>query len=225
MPSEQEAQVIANLMAGQVPNLGQRQRRGCLGNLFRLALVLVFGGALVYGVVVATAPWSLHIGQRWTPFLTWHGYGQLVTKNGAQYPLYVSLFPSSHFSQLHLEGLRPTGGLQGSGWLCTAPGVTQRLELSGTIYGGWRSTDSSLMSFRLLEYKMFNAVTGRGFFDLRGRWRGPQLVMDERGDHGEIGETFRSGLRIDHASVTLNWGTYSEFKELCATAGARALPK
>ncbi|HEV2315019.1 MAG TPA: hypothetical protein VGR94_06920, partial [Candidatus Acidoferrales bacterium] len=55
-----------------------------------------------------------------------------------------------------------------------------------------------------------------GFFDLRGRWQGPKLVMDERGDHGEIGAPFRSGLRIDYASVTLGWSTYSEFKAACA---------
>jgi hypothetical protein len=225
MQPEQEAQAIENLMAGRAPNLGQRQRRGCLGGLFRVVLAGVFCGALVYGVVVATEPWSLHIGGRWTPFLTWHGYGQLVTKNGVQYPLYISLFPSSHFSQLHREGLRPTGGVQGSGWLCTSSGKIQRLELSGTVYGGWRSTEGSLFAFRLLEARIINNGQARGFFDLTGRWQGSKLVMDEHGDYGEIGKTFRSGLRIDHASVTLNWGAYSDFKELCATAGARALAK
>ncbi|HYL93952.1 MAG TPA: hypothetical protein VEW69_12445, partial [Alphaproteobacteria bacterium] len=92
---------------------------------------LVVGGALFYGVVVALNPWSLHIGGRWTPLLYWSGSGNLITKGGA-YPLYVSFFPSSHFSRLRLDGLRPTGGVQGSGWLCTSPGVMQYLELSGT---------------------------------------------------------------------------------------------
>jgi hypothetical protein len=221
---QQQAELIKDYMAGQLPAL-RRKRRGCLFNLFRLLAIVVFGLAVAYGVVVVTAPWSRHIGGRWTPFLTWHGYGELLAKSGTEYPLYINFYPSSHFSQLRLQGLRPTGGLQGSGWLCTAPGVSQRLDLSGTIYGGWRSTDRSLMSFRLLEYRMFNAVTGRGFFDLRGRWQGPKLEMDERGDHGELGAPFRSGLRIDHASVTLSWGSYSDFKELCARAGARASAK
>ena len=220
MLPEQEAQAVENYMAGQVPKLGRQKRRGCLGNLFRLLLACVLGGAVLYGVVVITSPWSLHIGERWTPFLIWHGSGELLTKGGVQYPLYVSLYPSSHFSELHLEGLRPTGGVQGSGWFCTAPGATQRLELSGTIYGGWRSTDGSLMSIRLLESRIINVGQGRGFFDLTGRWQGPKLVMDDR---GRVSNTFRSGLRIEHASVTLNWGTYSEFKKLCARAGAKAL--
>lgn len=218
----EQAQAIENYIAGRTPNLGQRRRRGCLGNLFRVVLAGIFGGALLYGVVVATSPWSLHIGGRWTPFLAWHGYGQLVTKNGVQYPLYVSLYPSSHFSQLHREGLRPTGGVQGSGWICTAPGITQRLDLSGTIYGGWRSTEGSLMAFRLLEWRTFNNGQARGFFDLAGRWRGQTLAMDQGGN---VPEAFRSGVRIEHASISLNWGSYSDFKELCATAGARALAK
>lgn len=222
MLPEQETQAIENYMAGRTQNLGQRKRRGCLGNLFRVVLAGIFGGALLYGVVVMTGPWALHIGGRWTPFLTWHGYGQLHTKSGVQYPLYVSLYPSSHFSRLHLQGLRPTGGLQGSGWLCTAPGTTQRLDLSGTIYGGWRSTNGSLFAFRLLEWRIFNNGQYRGFFDLTGRWQGATLVMDEKGD---VPSTFRSGLRIERASVALNWGSYSQFKELCATVGARALAK
>jgi hypothetical protein len=48
----------------------------------KLFLVLVLGGALVYGVVVLLDPWALHIGGRWTPLLTWSGSGKLHTKSG-----------------------------------------------------------------------------------------------------------------------------------------------
>lgn len=214
MIPEQEAQLLKSYVSGQIPV--RRKRGGCLTGLIKLLGAGVFGVVLLYGVVAVTAPWSFHIGGRFTPFLTWHGYGQLLTKGGIRYPLYVSFYPSSHFSQLHREGLRPTGGVQGSGWLCTSPGVTQYVTLSGTIYGGWRTTEGSFMAFRLVEQRIINVGQAQGFFDLEGRWQGPKLVMDERGDHGEIGETFRSGLRIDHASVTLDWGTYSAFKDLCA---------
>ena len=180
-----------------------------------ILVVLVIGGALLYGVVVLTGPWAVHMGGRWTPLLTWQGSGKLFTKGGIGYPLYVSFYPSSHFSQLRMDGQRPTGGLQGSAWLCTSRGVTQRLELSGTIYGAWRTTDGSLMAFRLLEPKIIDIGQGQGFFDLVGRWRGPELVMDDR---GSIGNRFRSGLKIEHASVTLDWGAYSDFKAGCASA-------
>jgi hypothetical protein len=188
-----------------------RQKRGCSATTF-LGLILV--GALVYGVVVALNPWSLHIGGRWTPLLTWQGSGKLVTKSGAQYPLWVSFYPSSHFSRLQMDGLRPTGGLQGSALLCTSRGVTQRLNLSGTIYGGWRSTEGSLMSFRLLEPKPFDIGQRQGYFDLVGRWQGPALVMDR----SSVGGTFNSSLKIDQASVTLTWGNASDFKTACANA-------
>jgi hypothetical protein len=185
------------------------------GSLAKALIALVVGGALFYGVVVALEPWSMHIGGHWTPLLTWHGSGTLLVKSGAEYPLYISLFPSSHFSKLHMDGLRPTGGLQGSGWLCTARGVTESLELSGTIYGAWRSTDGSLMAFRLLERRVINVGQDRGFFDLIGRWSGPELVMDSR---STVGHPFRSGLKIEHPSVSFNWGSYSDFKAVCANA-------
>ena len=137
--------------------------RGCrlCGGCYHQSLVFSYGG-------------------RWTPFLTWSGYGKLVTKNGT-YPLYISFYPSSHFSRLHLDGLRPTGGVQGNGWLCTAPGTIERLSLSGTIYNGWSTTEGSLMGFRLNERNAIDLGQHRGYFDLYGRWEGLQLVMDDRG--------------------------------------------
>jgi len=181
----------------------------------KLFCILVLIGALFYGAVLALNPWAFHIGGRWTPLLAWQGSGRLLTKGGVEYPLWVSFYPSSHFSRLHMDGQRPTGGLQGSAWLCTSRGVTQQLKLSGTIYGGWRSTEGSLMAFRLLEPKIIDVGQRQGYFDLAGRWRGPELVMDDR---GSVGSTFRSGLRIEHASVTLEWDSYSDFQAVCAGA-------
>jgi hypothetical protein len=82
-------------------------------------------------------------------------------------------------------------------------------------YGGWRSTEGSLMAFRLLEPKIIDVGQGQCFFDLAGRWHGPELVMDDRGG---MGSPFRSGLRIEHALVILEWGGYSGFKTVCASA-------
>lgn len=192
------------------------RRRGRFG--FAGVLLAV---AVVYAALAATNPWALHIGGHWTPLMYWTGSGQLVTPGGS-YPLYVSVWPASHFSQLRLDGVRPTGGVQGSGSLCVAPGVMQPLKLSGTIYGGWRSTDGALIEFRVLENKVFSlGQPASGFFDLYGRWNGPQLVMNER---GRPGHAFRSGLRIQHASVALEWASYSDFKARCARAGTSPSP-
>lgn len=191
------------------------RRLGCIGCIAKVFLVLILGCALLYAVVAATDPWAFHIGGRPTPLLTWRGSGKLLTKGGGEYPLYLYFYPSSHFSQLHREGLRPTGGVQGWGWLCTSPGVTQSLRLSGTIWGGWSSTDGSLIAFRLLEPTPFNVGQREGYFDLAGRFKGPKLVMDSG---TEPGSQFRSGLRLDHPSVALDWDTYSHFKSVCASS-------
>jgi hypothetical protein len=167
-----------------------------------------------YAVVVLLDPWAVHWGGRWTPLLYWQGTGTLVTKTG-QYPLYVSFYPSSHFSRLHMDGLRPIGGVQGTGQLCTSRGEQQQLKLGGTIYGNWRSDEGNLITFRLLEPKLIDVGQGQGFFDLAGKWHGPRLVMDDRGAYAE---KFRSGLKIDYASVNLDWGTYADFKTACASS-------
>lgn len=190
----------------------QRKQRGRFGVFGLIACLFA-----VYAVVVLLDPWAFHIGERWTPLLYWTGTGKLVTKRGT-YPLIVTLFPASHFSRLHLDGLRPTGGIQGSALLCTSRGVTQNLDVSGTIYGGWRSTDGALMDFRLLERRTArDALVGsnnRGYLDLFGYWHGPQLRMDDR---GEWSERFRSGLIVEHASVILEWGRQADFNAACAS--------
>jgi hypothetical protein len=176
--------------------------------------------AVVYGVAALTAPWSFHIGGRSTPFLFWSGYGILNTKGGT-YPIYMSFYPSSHFSRLRMDGLRPTGGVRGTGALCTSRGVTQYLKLTGTIYNGWSSTEDSLLAFRLFEPKIFDVGQRQGYLNLYGRWQGPELVMDDRGEPGNM---FRSGLKIEHASVNLDWTGYWSFKNICASATNLPVP-
>ena len=100
--------------------------------------------------------------------------------------------------------MRPTGGVKGKGWLCTAPGVIERLALSGTIYGGWSTTEGSLMEFRLNERNIIDlGQQRRGYFDLYGRWHGTKLMIDDRGRYSS---PFSSGVKIEHASVALDWG-------------------
>ncbi|MBZ5673583.1 MAG: hypothetical protein LAP61_04995 [Acidobacteriia bacterium] len=184
------------------------RRRGCIAQLFAL-IILCLG--IVYAVAAVTSPWSFHIGGVPTPLLYWSGTGTLHTK-GADYPFYLLLYPSSSFSHLRLDGLRPTGGVQGSASLCTSRGVSQYLKLSGTIYNGWSTTEDALIGIRLLEQKYFDVGQHRGYFDLSGRWRGQQLVMDDR---DAWASTFRSGAKIEHASVTLDRAGYSDFNAAC----------
>jgi hypothetical protein len=187
------------------------RHRGCLVDLFKLLAVCV---GVFYVVVGVTNPWAFHIGGRPTPLLYWTGYGKLVTKGGT-YPLYVMLYPSAHFSRLRVDGLRPAGGVGGTAALCTSPGTVEALKLGGTIYGRWSSTRDALMGFRLLEIRTFDIGQRQGYFDLYGRWNASDLVMDDR---DRANSKFRSGVTIEHASITFHQGSYAEFKAACSNA-------
>jgi hypothetical protein len=194
--------------------------RGCLARLF---LVLLCGAAVMYAVIAVSGPWAFHIGGRFTPLLYWHGAGKLKNKDGAEYPLYVLFYPAKPSpAAAPREGLRATGDVQGTAAICTGPGVTQRLRLTGMIYGAWKTTEGSVMDFRLLEPKVFDTGQQQGFFDLAGRWHGGELAMTHP---GATGNQFRSGLRIEGATATLKWDSYADFKAACASwSPAPAIP-
>ncbi len=91
------------------------------------------------------------------------------------------------------------------------------MDVSGTMYGGYASSDDSLLDFRLLERKKAFAINPqrRGFFDVAGSWHGQELVLDRP---GEQGISFKSGLLIDNATVTLRWSSFEEFEAACRDA-------
>jgi hypothetical protein len=37
-------------------------------------------------------------------------------------------------------------------------------------------------------------------------------------DRGQANGLFRSGLKVEQASITLDWGSYSDFKAACANS-------
>jgi hypothetical protein len=199
-----------------------RGPRGCLANL---VLLLAGGASFVWIVTVALNPWALHIGGRSTPLLYWHGSGILTSKDGKTYPLYVSFWPGrpQGFSGGgRREGKIVAAHLSGAGWLCIAPGNIERMQLSGTMYGGYSNSAYSLFDFRLLEWrKPFNInYQNRGFFDLAGKWQGPDLVMSRP---NEQGIRLNTGPFIDGATATLRWSTYDDFDAICRSAAAPTL--
>lgn len=203
----------------------QRMRgpRGCLANLL---LMIVAGGACAWLLLVALNPWALHIGGRSTPLLYWHGTGTVVSKDGHTYPLYVTFWPGRPRG-MHTGGRREgkivSANLQGTGWLCVGPGSVERMQISGTMFGGYTSDANSLLDFRLLEWRKPFSINppNRGFFDLAGVWQGPALVMNRP---NEQGIPFKSGLFIDRATVTLHWASYQEFDTDCRNMGRAAAP-
>jgi hypothetical protein len=189
----------------------ERKRRH--GFLVQLAGLILLCVAVVYLVAAITSPWAFHIGGRFTPLLYWSGTGKLTTSSGT-HTLFLNILPGSEASELRLDGLHPTGGLQGSGWLCTEQGAAQYLIVSGTIFNGWRTTEDSLIEVRLLEQRSIDAAEKRGYFELYGRWQGKELVVNDRGEPGSM---FRSGLTVRHASGRLAWTGDWLFGNPCPT--------
>jgi len=195
---------------------------GCLGGcLVKPLLALALGCVVVWGVQAVLNPWALHIGGRSTPLMYWHGTGTVVAKDGKKYPLYLTFSPGR--PQRHLgtqrNGKRWAADLIGMGWLCVAPGNEERMKVSGTLYGSATDSSDGEFGFRLLEWRNPFSFTppSRGFFDVGGTWHGDQLVMDEPDQQGI---PFKSGMLIDHATVTLHWADRAEFDGACG-AGAR----
>jgi hypothetical protein len=162
-------------------------------------------------------PWALHIGGRSTPLLYWHGAGTLISKDGKAYPLYLSFWPGSSRGARGIgkrEGKGISSRLAGNGWLCIAPGNIERMQLGGTVFGGYTSADNRLFSFRLLEWRRPFSINppDRGYFDLAGMWSGQDLVLN-RPD--EQGKRLNTGPFIDHATITLRWTSYGDFESAC----------
>ncbi len=187
----------------------------------KLVLFGIAACAFFWVLLVALNPWALHIGGRSTPLLYWHGTGTVASKNGKTYPLYVSFWPRRpmRHSGGRREGKIWSADLTGTGWLCIAPGSVERMDLSGTMYGGYLSSDNSVFDFRFLEWQKPFRINyqNRGYFDVAGSWHGPLLVMDRT---GEQGIKLNTGPFIDNATVTLRWASYGEFETACRAMGS-----
>ncbi len=149
----------------------------------KLVLFGILATAGIWVLTVALNPWALHIGGRSTPLLYWHGMGTVTSEDGKTYSLYVSWWPGrprGFSSGGRREGKRKSADLDGTGWLCVAPGTIERMDVSGDMYGGYSSDKDSLIDFRLLEWQKPFQINyhNRGFFDVAGNWQGPLLVMD-----------------------------------------------
>ncbi len=188
------------------------RRLGCFG-------FLVIGPVVFFLLIALLAPWAFRIDGRWTPAY-WEGVGVLQTESGDAYPLYVYFYPAFRgTSRLRLNGQRATNALRGNGWMCSAQGVTQRMDLSGDIYGTYLNTDGNQTGFTLLDARrafQINPQHQRDFA-LLGRWHGPELVMQ---DDGSWERVFHPGPHNaqKRAKVTFTRGSYAEFKKMCDAA-------
>jgi hypothetical protein len=179
----------------------------------------VFGPVMLFLIAIIVTPWAFRIGGNWT-LASWYGLGTLRTQAGDEYPLLIFFYPDIRtMSRLHLNGQRPTSGLRGNGWLCSAQGVTQRLDLTGDIYGAYLNTDGNQMNIRLLDARRHFRINPQNqrYFDLTGRWHGSELIMQD--DGGWEREFHRDPHNPkQRAEVKFTLGSYSDFIAACNAA-------
>jgi hypothetical protein len=76
-------------------------------------------GAIVY---VLMAPWTFHLGGRWTPLSRRDGMGRLRDSAGAEYGLYVRIAPYMNID-FRNDSLSTCCNLSGKAQVCTAGGA------------------------------------------------------------------------------------------------------
>ena len=196
---------------------GKKPSCGCLGSPV---------GTVVLGVIAycAVAPFTFHIGGRWTPLGRWNGVGRLRDSAGAQYGLYLRFGPYVDIDSRN-DGMSVCCELSGKAQVCTAGGAKYPFDVSGGISGAWLHTDGSKVNFNLAEPGHPKLPRQ---FNLSGVWRGPDLVLDDQksmfihflpGGNLTPAPSYTSPVPEKHASVTVSWGSLSDFESLCASLG------
>lgn len=175
------------MLSPQRPELiePRKRRRGCLGCLWQVSLILLLGAGLVLAMTAVFYPWAFYLGGRFHIIPYWQGWGKLHAESG-DYLLFVRLEPTSRGSGMHLDT-----NLTGLAYVCTPRGESLRLHLGGGMRKYLNlSTDGESIHL-YMDYWPWNAqliADRRPYLEFRGHWRNPNLVMD---DKGSIGRAFQ----------------------------------
>ena len=197
------------------------------GQLIGLRVVLILF-VLLFLVLFVPAPWSFHIGGRFTPFGHWDGYGPVQASNGGRYLLFT-----------HLQGGvvgradRPSctihgscGTLRGSAQLCTESGRVYSFSLTGKMHG-WLTTDGSRTDIRLSGGSPVPLPHGRVVV-FQGIWHGPVLPVADTGNSFTGTFTQAGAIRKGTSAAagtahgTLRYGSEAAFGQACHALAASA---
>ena len=158
-------------------NPARPRRQGCAGCFLQSALVLFFGCALMYVILVLLAPWNFYFGGHFHVVPGWTGRGWMQAANGGgEYYLWLRFTPT-------VPGYRKSP-LKGTAFLCTPRGEKFRLHFGGEMP---RSHGTDLRGVPIHLY-LYNwpvfaelARERRPQFDLYGSFGNSGLVLDDRG--------------------------------------------
>ena len=202
--------------------LARTARRGCLGCIWQLALLLALGGILVLVVTGIFAPWGFYLGGKFHIIPYWQGWGEMHAKSG-RYVLFVRFQPTSRGSRI-----LPAANLSGVAYLCTPRHEQFYMKLGG---GMPRNPDLAKDGVAISLYMNNHSGVWSNFnsdyrpsIEFRGHWHYPNIAMD---DHGSISNAFNDDGSVyrQHVpnrpystqivSLTLVPGSYSDFEAAC----------
>jgi len=184
---------------------------GCLGSVTGLII-------LVTALLVLLNPWSLHMGGRWTPALTWHGVGTLHSSTGATYGFYMELWPYMSRGRGGYSGGHQN--IEGSAKICTPQGGIYPMTVSGYLKNAWLDADGKPITFYLRSRK---DAPIRLNIDLHGSWQGQELVLEDKGnmamsfsaDGNAKGYLHGLNAPTENTAGKLRYASDSEFASVC----------
>jgi len=157
---------------------------------------------LVFVVYVVLNPWAPHTGGRWTPAMTWHGVGKLLSTSARTMPVH-------------------TDNLTGTAKLCNREGEIYPLTVSGYIKRVWLDVDRKPVMF---YFRSPEDAQRKLYFELLGSWQGQQPAREDRGsmavsfapDGGAKGCLKGADSPKENTPGTLHHATDSEFSSACS---------
>jgi hypothetical protein len=202
-------EIPQNPAAGSAP--ARKPGCGCLGSVSG-AMVLVIG------VMLLLNPWSLRMGGRWTPALTWHGVGKLHSTTGATYGLFMELSPNLARGRRGGHGSRQN--LEGTAKICTPQGEVYAMTVDGYLTDAWLDADHKPITFYLRSPKDAPPKLRADFY---GSWQGRELVLDDKGSMAMSfladgsAKGYLKGMNAPPEDTTgsLRYAAESEFASVC----------
>lgn len=197
------------------PAFRPRRRRGCLGCLGSLVLVLL----LAVGVGILLKPWSLHIGGRFTPFGGWTAIGRARTPDGLDAGIQLNLRTRAR------AACSKSGGgctqMDGKAVVCTRAGRFTFRTADATFSAYW-SLDGRPMTVRLTNGDTTLTRYLNVYFD--GSWHGSAYQASDGGylshgfnPNGSPRSATGSVEKSTAAQVTFQPG---DFTALCRSVGS-----
>lgn len=207
-----------------------RARRGSVLPKLVLALAL---GTFAY---VFPTPWAFQIGDRFTPSMTWDGFGTVTADNGGRYVLFTHLRGTAYnpHGRAHLSCSKVGGcdTLFGTATMCSTAGGMESFQLRGDVHAWPRlNTDGASTRIDLTGGSPQKLPSG-WVVAFHGKWNGPEL--DLYSPDNSFTEVFTPAGAVRHVTSTadggsartsLHFGTQPEFEQACralATTGRRA---